>query len=53
MDREAWKALVHRVTKSWMGLSRAYVGYRLAGWRSGKESTFNVGDLSSIPESGR
>ena len=61
MDREAWHAAIHRVTKSWTQLS----DWTDLNWREaigfidglvGKESTCNTGDagdMGSIPGLGR
>ena len=48
MDREAWRAAVHRVAKSWTRLRR---WTELSG--SVVESTYNAGDMGLIPVSGR
>ena len=60
MDREAWRAAVHVVTKSWTWLSNwtelnplQYSWASLVAQLAGKESTCNVGDLGSIPGLGR
>ena len=46
MGRGTWQATVRGVAKSWTRLS-------FPGGSDGKESTCNVGDLGSIPGSGR
>ena len=46
MDREAWRAAIHGVAKSWTRLS---VWTELNCGSASKESICNVGDLSSIP----
>ena len=58
MDREAWRAVVHGVAKSWTQLSSwtelnwgAHFGLSYSS--AGKESTCNAGDPSSIPGPGR
>ena len=51
-DREAWRAAVHGVTKSRTQLS-SWTTTALPGGSDGKESTFGLGDLGSIPRSGR
>jgi len=48
MDREVWRAAVHRVTKSWTWLSNST---ELNCSSYGKESACNAGDLGSIPGS--
>ena len=61
INRGAWQATVHRVTKNWAGLKRLTMHakniftqsyfYRLPLWLSW--SACNAGDLSSIPGLGR
>ena len=57
MDRGAWRAAVHGVTKSRTRLSDLTLFFFLKlyfpGGSDGKDSTCNVGDLSSIPGWGR
>ena len=52
MDKEAWRAGVHGVTKSQTRLSDWTELTHVSGlswWRSGKESAGNLGDPGSIP----
>ena len=61
MDREAWHAVVHGVTKSWTWLSdwtelmsHLYIHiHSFSGDSVSKESTCNTGDLSLMPGLGR
>ena len=55
MDREAWPAVIHGVTKSQTGLSdwTELASLGIPGGSVGKESAWNVGDLGLIPGSGR
>ena len=53
MDRGAWQATVHGVTKSRTQLSDFTLPLGFPGGSAGKESVYNVGDLGSIPELGR
>ena len=64
MDRGAWWAMVHRVTKSWTrehththlhtpGKSFFIKIFSFPGGSDGKESVCNAGDLGSVPELGR
>ena len=49
MEREAWKAIVHGIIKSWTWLSDFYSHSR---WCSDEESTCTR-DMDSIPRSGK
>ena len=56
MDREAWRAAIHGVTKSWTRLSdwtelNLLMGF--PGGADGKKSSFSAGYLGSIPVFGR
>ena len=57
MDREAWRAAIYGVAKSWTGLSdwtelnSHYSDF--PGGSDGKVSVYNVGDPGSIPGLGR
>ena len=54
MDREAWRATVHGVAKSWIRTERLSTAQHRQ--RSGKGSTYNAGDskdVGLIPGSGR
>ena len=53
MDREAWRAAVHGIAKSWTRLSDWTELIGLPWWSSGKESACKAGDLDSIPGLGR
>ena len=53
MDRGAWQATVHGVTKSRTQLSNFTLPLGFPGDSAGKESIYNVGDLGLIPELGR
>ena len=53
MDREAWRAAVHGVTKSQTWLSDWTERMYSLVYSDVKESACNVGDPGSIPESGR
>ena len=53
MDRGAWQATVHGVTKSRTQLSNFTLPLGFPGGSAGKESIYNVGDLGLIPELGR
>ena len=50
MDRGAWRATVHRVPKS---CTRLPLSLCFPCGSAGKESTYNSGDLGSIPGLGR
>ena len=56
MDREAWRAAIHGVTKSWTRLSdwtelnwTEQPSLRLPRWLSGKESDYNAGETGFHP----
>ena len=56
MDRRAWQAIIHGVTKSqirpkWRTRHKSTLGF--PGTSLGKESTFNAGDPGSTPRSVR
>ena len=56
MDREAWRAAVHGVLKSWIRLSDRTELNRIRTSlvaQTVKASAYNAGDLSLIPGSGR
>ena len=55
MDRGAWRATVHGVTKSWTRLSNftSQPSLDFPGGSDGKASVYNAGDPSSIPGWGR
>ena len=54
MDREAWRAAVLGVAKSWIQMSDwTELNMYYGGFPDGKESAWNEGDPSSIPESGK
>ena len=53
MDRGAWGATVHGVTKSRTGLSDFHFHLCFLGGSVGKESTCHAGDPDLIPGSGR
>ena len=52
MDREAWHAAIHGVTKSQTQLSD-WTELNWTGGSAGKESAWNVGDLGSVTGLGR
>jgi len=52
MDREAWCAVNHGVTKSRIWLSD-WTEQNWTGGSDGKASAYSAGDLGLIPESGR
>ena len=57
MDREAWSAAVHRITKRWTQLSDwtelNWIVRAFPGGSDTRESACNGGDLGLIPGSGR
>ena len=53
MDREAWRAAIHGVAKSWTRLSDWADWRSFPGGSQSKESTCNAGDPVSIPGLGR
>ena len=53
MDREAWRAAIHGVAKSWTRLNDWTELIAFPGGSDSKASAYNVGDLGSIPGSGR
>ena len=58
MDREAWRAVIHGVAKSWTWLSdwnelNWTVSGRIPRWLSGKNLPTNAGDMGLMPRSGK
>ena len=59
MDREAWRAVIHEVTKSrtrlsdWTELNWTPIAWGFPDSSIGKESTCNAGDKGSVPGLGR